>query len=282
VWIVTVGDKDPIAFSHKEGMIVFYLQAEGVFRMTDLPNENWKPIPGFEGFYSVSNLGRIRSEFRIVPREGRGNLTIKEKIIKTPPTKGYPKFNANMNGIPTQFFVHQVVMLAFKGPPLPGQEVRHKNGDRGDARLDNLEYGTRTENIADAKRYGTFPVGEKRPGAKINREIARIIIQSEETAYVIAERYGIDHGTVEHIRNRRLWGEFTKDIPKKDYYVRGEKSGQSKITSEDAIFISKSKEPQRVLARKYGVSPRAIWSIRNGHAWQHVTGIKRRGLDPSR
>jgi hypothetical protein len=249
--------------------------------MTDFTDENWKPIPGFEGLYSASDFGRIRSEGRIVPRIGRGTLTIASKIIKTPPTKGYPRFNASINSIPQQIFVHQAVLLAFVGKPESGQEVRHKNGDRSDARLCNLEYGTRAENISDAKKHGTFPLHERRPGAKITRDTAKIIAESEASADELAAKFGVKRGTIQQIRRGETWAEFTQNIRKEDYYLRGEKSSSSVLTSNDAIIISQSKEPQRVLAAKYGVTPRAIWSIKNGHSWKHVTGIKKRCSDPS-
>lgn len=51
--------------------------------------------------------------------------------------------------------VHRAVALAFLGEPPPGQEVRHKDGDPGNAELSNLEYGTRSENMRDAVRHGT-------------------------------------------------------------------------------------------------------------------------------
>lgn len=53
-------------------------------------------------------------------------------------------------------FVHQLVAEAFIGPRPDGQEVRHLNGDPADNRVQNLAYGTRSQNVADAIRHGTY------------------------------------------------------------------------------------------------------------------------------
>ena len=99
--------------------------------------EEWRDVPGFPG-YQASSLGRVRS-----PR----------KILKLSiDTGGYLTVTL---GHATQRRVHCLVMLAFVGPPPEGQEVCHDNGDKQNARLDNLYYGTRERNIEDAVRHGT-------------------------------------------------------------------------------------------------------------------------------
>ena len=262
-------------------MISSHPKTEGFFRMPGALNENWKPLVGFDGLYSVSDLGRIRSEPRAVARKGRGTLFIPGKILRTPPTQGYPRFNASRDGVATQIFVHQAVMLAFIGPPAAGEEVRHKNGNRSDARLKNLEYGTRSQNIADAKRHGTFLVHENRPGAILTRDQAVIIATSGATAETIGERVGIKRGTVTQVRSGRTWKEFTEGRLKPDYYRRGESASWSKLSEKDVLEIAASRSSQRTLAMIYNVSPRAIWAIRNGLSWNSITGRKKPGANPT-
>lgn len=57
--------------------------------------------------------------------------------------------------------IHSMVAEAFIGPCPSGQEVRHKNGKRDDPRASNLEYGTRSDNVRDAIKHGTFVSGWK-------------------------------------------------------------------------------------------------------------------------
>lgn len=84
----------------------------------DLPGERWLPIPGYEGLYLVSDLGRVWSEPR---NTTRGGLM---KLGRHP--YGYPQVELNRNGVHKRWGVHQLIMLAFVGPCPERQEVRPK------------------------------------------------------------------------------------------------------------------------------------------------------------
>jgi hypothetical protein len=118
--------------------------------------ENWKPIEGYEGLYSVSDHGRVRSEDRVVTTSNGRTQTCKG-LVKSASLdgKGYPRVVLYKDNKQKHFTVHQLMMRAFVGPQKPGVQVRHKNGDRTDFRLDNLEYGTDSDNKYDAVKHGT-------------------------------------------------------------------------------------------------------------------------------
>jgi hypothetical protein len=117
-----------------------------------LPGEQWKPIPGREGRYSVSNLGRVRSEPRVVKHGLTETYTVKGQILKTTPSKlGRPQFS---DGYENGLLVSLAVAEAFIGPRPPGLLVRHLDDDPLNNRLDNLAYGTYKDNHEDAKRNG--------------------------------------------------------------------------------------------------------------------------------
>ena len=100
--------------------------------------EIWKDIPEYEGLYQVSNLGRVKS------------LKVrKEKILKPfSNPKGYLRACLSRDKEQRCFFVHRIVMLAFKGDsPL---SVDHLNEIKSDNRLCNLEYVTIRENVTRA------------------------------------------------------------------------------------------------------------------------------------
>ena len=118
--------------------------------------EIWKDIKGFEGFYQVSNLGRIRS----LPRKGKGRWGIKDYsgIVLKPvlSDRGYLKLRLYKNGGKT-FRVHRLVAEAFLPNPQNLPEVNHINENKQDNRVENLEwadrkancqYGSRTKKIA--------------------------------------------------------------------------------------------------------------------------------------
>lgn len=124
-----------------------------------MKNEIWKDIPGYEGEYQASTMGRIKSLKRMAVSKnwytGKPFYhTVPERIL----TPGrYCKcghvsviLRRGTNGKP----VHQLVMKTFVGEAPKGMEVLHLNGIPTDNRLSNLRYGTRTDNILDVYRQG--------------------------------------------------------------------------------------------------------------------------------
>ena len=110
--------------------------------VVDSDAEQWKPIPGYEGLYEASDLGRVRSPRKI----------LKQRLHIT---RRYPVVELSKDGKSRETLVHRVVLMAFRGMPQPGQEACHNNGDRRDNRLTNLRWGTHSENSIDQVLHGT-------------------------------------------------------------------------------------------------------------------------------
>lgn len=119
--------------------------------------ENWMPIPGYEGDYEVSDLGRVRSLPRRVMRRNGASCHVAGRVMSTKATnrKGYVVVNLRRPGTAKTHLVHRLVLAAFVGPSPEGMETRHLNGDPCDNRLPNLAYGTPVENATDKTRHGT-------------------------------------------------------------------------------------------------------------------------------
>lgn len=107
----------------------------------------WRPVPGHETNYEVSDDGRVRSRPR--PRTKGGLLRC--KVGK----RGYLAVSLVSGGRQETREVHRIVAAAFIGPRPPGQEVRHLDGDPLNCNLANLRYGTRSQNVRDKRRHGT-------------------------------------------------------------------------------------------------------------------------------
>ena len=110
------------------------------------PEEEWRAVPGFEGFYQVSSLGRVMS----LPRPYCRGRILKERL--TP--KGYVQVALSVNGKVTYHYVHRLVMAAFDKPCPEGLEVLHLDDNpRNNART-NLTYDTHKANVQMVSDHG--------------------------------------------------------------------------------------------------------------------------------
>jgi len=102
--------------------------------------ERWLPVVGWEGHYEVSDKGRVR---RVKPAFG----TRPGKVLRPGLCRGYPIVGLCRDGVTSSQRVHRLVAAAFIGPPpARGMHVDHRDGDRCNAQVDNLEYVTAAEN----------------------------------------------------------------------------------------------------------------------------------------
>jgi hypothetical protein len=135
--------------------------------------EEWRDVVGYEGFYQVSDLGRVRSLDRLdsLGRPVRGR--IRKQIFQT---AGYLSLYLSRDGINSMRLVHQIVLETFVGPrPNETFDACHENDDKTNNTLKNLRWDTKKENNADRVRNGIHQNGERNPGAKLNKtDIERI------------------------------------------------------------------------------------------------------------
>lgn len=115
----------------------------------------WKPVYGYEGFYEVSDQGRVRSVDRI---DRRG--VFRKGVEKAQPANvqtGYKMVSLWKDGVEKQRTVHSVVIEAFEGPRPEGAQVCHNDGTRDNNALENLRYDTPSGNVKDRRLHGTDP-----------------------------------------------------------------------------------------------------------------------------
>jgi hypothetical protein len=114
--------------------------------------ECWLDIPGHQG-YQVSSRGKVRSVDRVVVRSNGVQRRHKGQVLKQSlSTYGYPKVTLGRH---TQEKVHNLVLLAFRGPCPEGMQACHFNDEKTDNCLENLRWDTPKANMIDALRNGT-------------------------------------------------------------------------------------------------------------------------------
>jgi len=125
------------------------------------PEEEWRPVAGYEDRYEVSSLGRVRSLWAI----GWNYRRRRDLILKTPLNKqGYP--TVNLAGTPRRpHEVQKLVCLAFHGPrPSERHTAAHRDGIKPNCSAENIRWATWEEQAADRKRHGTARGGPIKQG----------------------------------------------------------------------------------------------------------------------
>ena len=167
--------------------------------MTD---EIWKDIPGYEGKYQASNMGRIKSLARIVTSKnqyGDFEWRTKETILSPGKRDSYGHLSVALHDHHRKSYgIHQLVMLAFCGEPPMGMEVCHNNCNGSDNHLENLRYDTRTENMIDAYKNGKG----KSVLSLDDIDAIRFGLACGISFRELGQMYGVCHQTISKIKRR--------------------------------------------------------------------------------
>lgn len=159
-----------------------------------MENENWKPVPGYESRYEVSDLGRVKS------------LKGTPKILRPGLRRGYPSVVLAVNTVKRNRTVHTLVMEAFVGPPPEGHEVSHEDGDRANPRLGNLKHVTHRENQQRMVQHGMSLKGEKHHKTRLTEAQVREVRDAPSKGVMaLGRKHGMRRDVVDQIRSRRTW-----------------------------------------------------------------------------
>lgn len=178
--------------------------------------EAWLPVVGWEEFYEVSDLGRVRSLPRRV-RTGYGWRTLGGNVVvlcSSGEGQRRVQMNLSAHGVKKTRRVHQLVMEAFVGPCPDGMEVRHLDGDDGNNVLTNLAYGTHQENEADKISHGTIVRGNRHVNAVLCEYHARIIygLKGVIPRSKLAKAFGVTVTVIRGIHLGHRWRHATAEM----------------------------------------------------------------------
>lgn len=120
----------------------------------------WRPVVGFEDLYEVSNKGGVRRMDRLVPH-GTGTRFLRAREIQ-PYThaSGHRRVRLYRDGIHHRY-VHRMVLEAFIGACPPDHECCHRDGDPANNNVENLYWGTASDNTQDRVRHGSHNFARK-------------------------------------------------------------------------------------------------------------------------
>lgn len=132
-----------------------------------LDGEEWRDIDGLP-FYQVSNLGRVKSLFTLRPVKRKRPVPVYDRIMTQHKLYGKDRqgnkraqpvalmVNPCINWKMHYLYVHSLVLTAFVGPKPEGMECCHRDGNPLNNHIDNLRWGTHSDNMQDSIRHGTF------------------------------------------------------------------------------------------------------------------------------
>jgi len=165
--------------------------------------EEWRPVVGFESWYEVSSLGRVRRT-----RTGSGTrvgLILRPALDKD----GYAFVYLCRESTRKFHRVSRMVAAAFLGPAPIGHQVNHKNGVKIDNQVGNLEWVTRSENRLHAFATGlqTGTRGDQNGRSKLKEADVRVIraARGHEMQDSLASRFGVDQSTISDIQRGKSW-----------------------------------------------------------------------------
>lgn len=171
--------------------------------------EVWRDIKGFEGVYKISNLGNVKSLYRVIIRSDKKPYPVKEKIIATNKYfnvngRGYLGVCLIYNRRRKTKHIHRLLAESFIPNPKNKPQVNHIDGNKLNNSLNNLEWVTASENIIHGYKLGLLKVdGLKR--THLTRENIleiRCISQSKSMKQKeIAVKFNVSVSTVSAIKN---------------------------------------------------------------------------------
>ncbi len=186
--------------------------------LDDTAPEEWRPVPGYEGWYSVSSLGRVRRD------AATSGARVGRPLAPKTNHGGYYYVTLSCRQQWKHHQIHRLVAAAFIGPCPTGRQVNHRNAVKTDNRALNLEYVTGDENMAHAVRHGLLLSGDRHPArlrpetmargstngnsrltAEAVAEIRSLHAAGLSTVAELAARYNVVYQTVAYVVQRKTW-----------------------------------------------------------------------------
>lgn len=172
-------------------------------------NEIWKKVEGYENIYEVSNHGNIQSIDHFVV--GKKSRTQKGRVLSVSiSTKGYHQVSLSLLGRRFHTGVHRLVAKAFLANPDNKEQVNHKDGNKSNNHVSNLEWATNQENIIHAYKNNLVKLnyGEKHHQCRFtNNQIKELKrkLANGVSGSSISKEYKISQAAVSQIKKGKTY-----------------------------------------------------------------------------
>lgn len=235
----------------------------------DATPEAWKPVVGYEGLYTVSDRGNVRTRRR---KGSKGGL------LRPGLSASHLTVGLYMEGVPRSRLVHHLVLEAFVGPCPPGMEGCHGPGGPLDNRLANLRWDTASANQMDRVRDGTSNRGERQWQSKLTQadvvECRRRYAAGERLAVLVSE-YGTTTSGMSLAISGKTWYWLPGAVPvdRKRHGLQGTAHHSAKLTAEIVLECRAryaEGETTYALAEEFGVKQPSMQKAIAGKSWAHV------------
>lgn len=172
--------------------------------------EMWRPVSGFEAYYEVSDLGRVRSVARVVQFGVAYRVSPSRILASLDNGSGYKQVSLSCAGVVRKAYIHRIVASAFlPAPENEDVEVNHIDMNKSNNTPANLEWVTRGGNIRHALAHGvTFArYGDDHRMTKVPDGAVDALLQRKHWSWgekaAVARTIGVASVTVTNIVNRR-------------------------------------------------------------------------------
>lgn len=233
-----------------------------------MSTERWLPCVGYPS-YEVSSFGNVR-------RFGRHKRAYRQGEHPYGDKRNYTHVRLCENGKPTHVLVHKLVLGAFVSPRPEGLGCNHKDGDKTNNRLSNLEWVTPRANNEHATRLGLQARGERGAGSILSeasvREIYELGCHTTMLYREIADQHGVSVQLVQRIMRGRCWRHLgLKPVLR---YKNASPTKSNNKLDEHKVRAMRAEYEEgdslSVLSTRYGIRKSSIYEAVKGIVWSHV------------
>ena len=178
----------------------------------NIETEIWKDIKGYEGYYQVSNLGRVQSLNRTVKvktKAGEFERFFTGKVLISSLRKGYPRIILSKNSIHKHKSIHRLVAEHFIENPNNLEQVNHIDCNKENNNVNNLEWVTHVGNARHAVENGMYKRGSKHIQSKVKikhvPQILKLYFEDGLLQNEISDKYNVAQTMISTIISGKSW-----------------------------------------------------------------------------